>query len=429
MENKKLVPHIFLKNGKAVNDFHGNKLISDGDAVKLAKFYEENSADWILLFDLSENKWEHAGNLEVVRRICSSIDIPLICGGNIESAEDIENLLCAGCEKVFLNMSKPNNVDKLKELSEIFGKDKIAVCINEFSTIREMTDMIRESASLVLLLGDNQHLYDAVNSLPLRTMPIISVLNYDHVVALLRHENVAGVSGNAISNLDVNLPKFRQEAAARGVRVQSCECNFAWSDLKLNSDGMIPVVVQDYKNQEVLMVAYMNEEAFNNTLLTGRMTYYSRSRNELWVKGETSGHYQYVKQILIDCDNDTLLAKVAQVGAACHTGNRSCFYRNLVPQKFNDRNPLAVFEKIMDGIRGHKENPDDGSYTNRLFDEGLDRILKQIGEEALGLIFASKGENTTEIEREACDLLYHLMILMVQLDISWDDITNELYKR
>ena len=104
----------------------------------------------------------------------------------------------------------------------------------------------------------------------------------------------------------------------------------SFSDFKLKTDGLIPVVVQDYQTNEVLMLAYMNEESFNLTVKTGKMTYYSRSRSELWVKGLTSGHFQYVYSIEIDCDNDTLLAKVKQVGAACHTGNRSCFYRNLV---------------------------------------------------------------------------------------------------
>lgn len=103
-----------------------------------------------------------------------------------------------------------------------------------------------------------------------------------------------------------------------------------FSELKLNSDKIIPVVVQDYENDEVLMVAYMNEEAYNMTVKTKKMTYYSRSRNEIWIKGMTSGHFQYLKELYIDCDNDTLLAKVEQIGAACHTGNRTCFYRNIL---------------------------------------------------------------------------------------------------
>ncbi len=109
--------------------------------------------------------------------------------------------------------------------------------------------------------------------------------------------------------------------------------NMDFKDFKLNSDGMIPVVTQDYHNNEVLMVAYMNEEAYNLTIKTGKMTYFSRSRNEIWVKGLTSGHYQFVKSLFIDCDNDTILAKVEQVGAACHTGHRSCFFTKLAEKK------------------------------------------------------------------------------------------------
>lgn len=103
-----------------------------------------------------------------------------------------------------------------------------------------------------------------------------------------------------------------------------------WCDFKLNSDGMVPVVVQDFKTNQVLMVAYMNEEAYNHTIETGKMTYYSRSRNELWIKGDTSGHYQYVKSLTADCDLDTILAKVSQVGAACHTGSYSCFFNEII---------------------------------------------------------------------------------------------------
>lgn len=106
------------------------------------------------------------------------------------------------------------------------------------------------------------------------------------------------------------------------------KAKFSWSEFKLNSDGMVPVVVQDDTNDEVLMVAYMNEESYNKTMELGLMTYWSRSRNELWTKGLTSGHVQYVKALYLDCDNDTLLARVEQVGAACHTGNRTCFYRS-----------------------------------------------------------------------------------------------------
>ena len=156
---------------------------------------------------------------------------------------------------------------------------------------------------------------------------------------------------------------------------------FSFDEFKLNSDGMLTVVVQDHKTNEVLMVAYMTKEAYDKTIETGIMTYYSRSRDELWIKGETSGHYQYVKDLYIDCDRDTLLAKVKQIGAACHTGNRTCFFKPLMKKEYDDTNPLHVFQNVYDVITDRKANPKEGSYTNYLFEKGLDKILKKCGEE------------------------------------------------
>ena len=143
---------------------------------------------------------------------------------------------------------------------------------------------------------------------------------------------------------------------------------------------MVPVVVQDVKTDAVLMVAYMNEEAYNQTLRTGRMTYYSRSRSELWLKGETSGHYQYVHSLTADCDLDTILAKVTQVGAACHTGSYSCFFNEIQNRssKQEAHNPMKVFEEVFSVIEDRKEHPKEGSYTNYLFDKGIDKILKKV---------------------------------------------------
>ena len=177
------------------------------------------------------------------------------------------------------------------------------------------------------------------------------------------------------------------------------------------------------------MMAYMDEEAFDHTVKSGRMTYFSRSRKKQWVKGETSGHYQYVKTMTIDCDKDTLLAKVEQVGAACHTGNSTCFFQPIVGSDYDGKNPLQVFESVYSTIMDRKENPKEGSYTNYLFDKGIDKILKKIGEEATELVIAAKNPNPEEIKYEMSDFLYHAMVLMVERGITWDDITNELADR
>ena len=206
--------------------------------------------------------------------------------------------------------------------------------------------------------------------------------------------------------------------------------SLSFSDFKLNSDGLIPVVVQDYVNNEVLMVAYMNEEAYNHTVNTGVMTYYSRSRQELWLKGLTSGHYQYVKELVADCDMDTILAKVSQVGAACHTGSRSCFFNEITKKDYEEsNNPLQVFEEVFDVIKDRKVHPKEGSYTNYLFDKGIDKILKKLGEEATEIVIAAKNPNPNEVKYEISDFLYHMMVLMAEKDVTWEEITTELANR
>ena len=232
-----------------------------------------------------------------------------------------------------------------------------------------------------------------------------------------------------ISRPEMDFSAFKEICAKEGIQMTSFESLMDFSEFKLNSDGLIPVIVQDYKTNEVLMMAYMNEEAFDNTVKTGRMTYYSRSRQCLWVKGETSGHFQYVKGISVDCDKDTLLAKVDQVGAACHTGNRSCFYTPIVGNDYDAKNPLQVFESVYSTIVDRRQNPKEGSYTNYLFEKGIDKILKKVGEEATEIVIAAKNPNPEEIKYEICDFLYHAMVLMVERGVTWEDITNELADR
>ena len=173
----------------------------------------------------------------------------------------------------------------------------------------------------------------------------------------------------------------------------------------------------------------MNEEAFHATINCGKMTYYSRSRQELWMKGETSGHIQYVKELTADCDFDTILAKVSQVGVACHTGNQSCFFNEIVKKEYIEKNPLKVFETVYNIIEDRKNNPKEGSYTNYLFDKGIDKILKKVCEECTEIVIAAKNPDPEEIKYEISDFLYHVMVLMVEKGVTWEEITQELAQR
>jgi phosphoribosyl-AMP cyclohydrolase / phosphoribosyl-ATP pyrophosphohydrolase len=199
------------------------------------------------------------------------------------------------------------------------------------------------------------------------------------------------------------------------------------TNLKFDRDGLIPAVVQDVFTGKVLMLAYMNSESLKKTLETGETWFYSRSRQELWHKGATSGHIQTVKRIDYDCDGDALLVQVEQVGGACHTGSSSCFYRTLS----GDDTPVAdhfltELERI---IAERKANRPAGSYVAGLFEKGLDRILKKVGEEAGEVIIAAKNPDRNELIYESGDLLFHLLVLLAEKEVALGEVVKELQRR
>ena len=282
----------------------------------------------------------------------------------------------------------------------------------------------------MVLLVNPAKVHDSAAASPVPMMVALPELTLDKMIQVLQIENIYGISGEAVTKNAAELTALKGILEENGVKVSRVRARFAWEEFKLNSDGLLPVIVQDYKTDEVLMMAYMNKEAYEKTLETGLMTYYSRSRRSLWVKGETSGHYQNVQSLTIDCDLDTMLAKVIQTGVACHTGNKTCFFQTVMEKEMKtEDNPLRVFEDVYDVIRDRKINPKEGSYTNYLFDKGVDKILKKVGEEATEIVIAAKNPNPNEIKYEMSDFLYHVMVLMVEKGVTWADITEDLAKR
>ncbi len=200
-------------------------------------------------------------------------------------------------------------------------------------------------------------------------------------------------------------------------------------NLKWNSDGLIPAIIQDVNTRQVLMLGYMNEESLKRTLETGNVTFFSRSRNTLWMKGETSGNTLKLISMKADCDDDTLLIDADPAGPTCHTGETSCFFKSITnAENENKRTPQSkrTLEDLMDTIQDRKMNPVEGSYTNYLIDKGLGKILKKVGEESAEIIIASLSEDKASLVGEIGDLLYHLTVLMVERDVSWEEILELL---
>lgn len=425
-EYKNLVATLYLKNGKAVKSIDNLEELED--TKNLIKLYNDSGIDKILIYDLSTEDEEHELNIHTIKELNRLLEIPLCAGGNINRLEDVKKLIYAGCKEVILNGSKPSTAQLAMETSKRFGKEKIIISLKNVDYIFKHQKELQESVHEILVM--NQEILDSVENLTdIIYLVEQNELDMDKLTTLLKRDNVRGICGEFINDLETDIMKLKTELSRNGIKMDNFDPAISWENLKKNSDGLIPVIVQDYTTNDVLMCAYMNEEAFHATINCGKMTYYSRSRQELWMKGETSGHIQYVKELTADCDFDTILAKVSQVGVACHTGNPSCFFNEIVKKEYIEKNPLKVFETVYNIIEDRKNNPKEGSYTNYLFDKGIDKILKKVGEECTEIVIAAKNPDPEEIKYEISDFLYHVMVLMVEKGVTWEEITQELAQR
>jgi phosphoribosyl-AMP cyclohydrolase / phosphoribosyl-ATP pyrophosphohydrolase len=205
----------------------------------------------------------------------------------------------------------------------------------------------------------------------------------------------------------------------------------SWIDqLTLDDRGLVPVVTQDARTGEVLMLAWANAEALRRTLATGRATYWSRSRGELWTKGETSGNELALEEVRVDCDGDAVLYRVVPAGPACHTGERSCFFRAVEGDEMQAaEDPRHVLDRIAETIAARDSGRPEGSYTTYLFAEGLDKVLKKVGEEAAETIIAAKNDGTEQLRAESADLIYHLMVLWRAKGLPLHELWSELDHR
>ena len=419
MKDFKLAQELILSNGAAVMTQNIKKALKDSP-VELARFYSNYGADLLFITDLSYHDDEHEVNINTAREIIANTDVPVILGGNVKRLEDIKKYLYAGASMTFLNMNVEWNRSMIKEAADRFGSDKLAVLAGKVS-VQQSMEWKEQGASLIIksLVEET----DKELALPVLYRGTGFQPEQDY------HENACGY---CYPTKETAEPFYEIKQTLKETNIPVIlppQPAVSFTDFKKDENGLVPVIVQDYQTNEVLMLAYMNEEAFSHTIACGRMTYYSRSRQEQWEKGLTSGHFQYWKELKADCDYDTILAKVYQVGAACHTGAYSCFFNEIAKKDYTEKNPYQVFEKVFSVILDRKEHPKEGSYTNYLFEKGIDKILKKCGEEAAEIIIAAKNQKPEEVTYEISDFLYHMMVLMAEQGISWEDITAELARR
>ena len=335
----RLYPAIDVKNGQCVRLKKGlfNEVtVYSERPYEIAKGFEEAGAQFIHTVDLDGALKGHGVNAETIKKICSSVNIPVQMGGGIRTLENPDFIKAAidrfGAEHIVVGVDAKDGLVAIEGWEKVSDKTALSLAL-AMKDIGVQTIVYTDISKDGMLAGPN---VEQTKILSDKTGIDIIASGGMSCMDDLTHINDAGIHGAIIGKaiyekrIDLKEAVNLFESGASYSKASAMpKADISFKDLKLDANGLIPVVVQDYVNGEVLMLAYMNEEAFNKTLETGIMTYYSRSRQELWVKGLTSGHFQYVGSLDIDCDNDTILAKVRQVGAACHTGNRTCFYRNI----------------------------------------------------------------------------------------------------
>ena len=424
---KKITVQLFIDNGKIYKDAEKTQAIAE-ELTEVIRHFGDLNADAILVRIAAVGDEGKDASIASLREITKLSEIPVYATFPIEREEDVKKLLYADAKLVVLNLSKQSNWDMLEDVSKRFGKEKIAVTFDDFSNLGVYRKAAENYASICYIFdGVKPDFVSAQISLPLFVeLPNVTLEKLLDSIAM---PEICGVFGNIVNENVEQINSIKSLLMEKGIEVAAFSANIDWDKLRKTPDGLIPVIAQDYKTGAVLMLAYMNKEAYYTTIKTGKMNYYSRSRKAQWEKGEESGHFQYVKALYADCDYDTLLAKVSQVGVACHTGNPTCFFNEIASKEYTEKNPLKVFEQVYGVILDRKANPKEGSYTNYLFDKGIDKILKKVGEEASEIIIASKNPDAGEIKYEISDFLYHMMVLMVERGVTWEEICAELAAR
>ena len=484
MITKRIIPCLDVKNGRVVKGVNFEGLQDMADPVEMARYYNASGADELVFYDITASVEGRGLFTDILRRVASQIFIPLTVGGGINTLDDFDRVLKCGADKVSVNSGAIRNPGIIPAAAQKYGNQ----CVVLSADIKRVDGKFmlfakggRENTGIDALDWLEQGVKNGAGELVVNSIDTDGVKNgfdlelldavaarcavpiiasggagkkEDFLELFRNHPAVdAGLAASIFhtKQVEINdlkpragharpllrnnskptlylLPKLTKRGTLNYITlgVSTMEITENSKTLKFDANGLIPAIVQDHYTKEVLTLAYMNAETLALTIAEGRTVFWSRSRREIWRKGETSGNVQRVVSITADCDKDALVIDVVKSGPACHTGAESCFFN---PVYVSDELKQFTWQGLYALIEGRKTDPKEGSYTTYLFDKGLEKILKKVGEESTEVIIAGSKRDREETIYEISDLAYHVMVLMIELGISVEDITKELEKR
>ena len=406
MLTKRIIPCLDVRNGRVVKGVNFEGLHDVSDPVELAAFYSDSGADELVFYDITASFEERKLFTDCLRAVAAQIFIPLTVGGGINSIDDFDRVLKCGADKVSVNSGAIRDPSLIAAAAKKYG----AQCVVLSADVKRVDGQFRGTRGRLRRSRLHRGFCRALPELPGRGRRPCGV---DFP---LRRGCDPRPEGPSCRGGHSHAPRTKSKTGDRSM--------IAIDDLKFDEKGLIPAIVQDADSGRVLTLAYMNRESLGISLERRLTCFWSRSRQELWLKGETSGNYQHIVSITADCDHDALLVRVHPDGPACHLGTASCF-----------ENPLLIGEEAfsLDGLYAlltdRKAQLPEGSYTSYLFQKGIDKILKKVGEECTEVIVAGKGGERAETVYEIADLAYHVMVLMVEMGIRPEEIRRELASR
>ncbi|HEY4602425.1 MAG TPA: imidazole glycerol phosphate synthase subunit HisF [Cerasibacillus sp.] len=441
-KTKRIIPCLDVDHGRVVKGKKFKSLKDIADPVELARKYERQGADELVFYDITATTEKRGIFLDIVKQVRSAITIPLTVGGGIRTVKDIEAVLQAGADKVSINSAAVKHPDLITEAASRFGNERIVLSFDAKKVGKRewkiFTDGGLAETELMAVDWAREGEKRGAGEIVVNCMDEDGVRNGYEIE--LTEMIAKAVDIPVIASGGAGEMKHFKEVFERGISGALAASVFHYDDINITDlklflaginfpeDGLLPAIVQDVDTKDVLMLAYMNEAALRKAIETKEAWFFSRSRQELWHKGATSGNKQVVRGIQYDCDGDAILLQVKRLGPACHTGEESCFFKSLI-QGSEELKKEEVLSQLVETIKERQNNLDSDSYTAYLFREGLDKMLKKIGEESSEVIIGAKNRNKQEVIWEIADLVYHMLVLMTYLDIDVKDIKQELKKR
>jgi imidazoleglycerol phosphate synthase cyclase subunit/phosphoribosyl-ATP pyrophosphohydrolase len=447
-----------IMDGRIVKGVHFEGMRDAGDPVEAARRYCEQGADELWMLDIRASVEKRPTRLDMIRQVAKVCSVPLGVGGGIRTLDDVEAVVKAGATKVGIGSAALANPEIIRRASYKLGRECTVALVDAkakgdgtyivlgagqtetdielVAWAKQLCDLGAGSILLTTMQDGAQTGYDieatrAVSgAVPVPVIASGGAGKLEDFLEAVTEGHASGVLAASVFHFGtLTIGQVKEYLADNGVAVHTGDFDF--SMLRFDERGLIPAIAQDVATGRVLMQAYMNAESLRATLTSGYATYYSRSRQALWRKGETSGNTQRIREILYDCDGDCLLLKVVPAGPACHTGEETCFYRSL--ERMDGGRSTAVGSGILQDVYNvvldRMANPKEGSYTNKLLTGGVDRIGKKVVEEAFETVLAAKNKDFAETRFETADLLYHLMVLLVEQGVALEDVYAELQNR